>query len=570
MFYSALCSSQQNLYSKVFIDTSQVICFNASRYNDTIVSFGAYYDQDSAISRGVLFYYDLNGTSLGVLDPFADSSGQHRWVRGDYLYNDSCVIGAGFSTCTVGSIERGTVFNVSYDGTINWIYKDQNVECSDTAFKSRIYGVTQVDDYLYCCGVYLDASTNWFVTKLNLSGEFIDRWDFPSAGSSYAFQIDPSVEQDGVIVSGYEKDANNNGKGLILKLDTLGQEQWRTYIDYANQSILNKTDIIEIKNNFDHYIGVGVSELNDASNVDYVVLFNVDHNGNIMDTVSFKPESIVFGAVIRNFELKDSSFVIEYSNLEIPSSNSIEASYFREYDYDFNLLWERKYAPRVTNNISLHFTLDQLNRIVSSGFVTADTNGNNDDAWLMYLSCIGFDKYPLSDFSFSSEGQSITLENLSLYADQFIWDFGDGKSLKQYIVPSDSIIHDSLVYHFYDEPGVYTINLKAIACYDTSEFTTTIEVFEENYFTENGDFYPNPFIDHVYLQFDDFDSTSVVDLYLIDGRGKLIDIGQTSGDNLVHGTDFNLQFLSAGLYVLVLDQGNIQRKLKIIKETPRN
>ncbi len=160
---------------------------------------------------------------------------------------------------------------------------------------------------------------------------------------------------------------------------------------------------------------------------------------------------------------------------------------------------------------------------------------------------------PPSNFSVDINDSTVTVENLSRYATDFLWDFGDGTTTTE----------KDPAPHVYAESGIYDITLitENYCCSDT--FTTTVEIGEvvnvnsvitEDLFTLS----PNPFHDYIDINISE---NKPVRLELMDLQGRVIKSEKVTGS-----TRWMVGDLEAGVYWVRAISGEVSEVVKVVRE----
>ena len=116
--------------------------------------------------------------------------------------------------------------------------------------------------------------------------------------------------------------------------------------------------------------------------------------------------------------------------------------------------------------------------------IVANANGDSETTGISYITV--YDN-PEAQFSYTVNNGTITFTNLSINAEAYLWDFGDGTS--------STDIHPI---HTYTESGEYTVTLQAENAYCDADFKTrTINVVilsteDETKTNHQINIYPNP------------------------------------------------------------------------------
>ncbi len=156
---------------------------------------------------------------------------------------------------------------------------------------------------------------------------------------------------------------------------------------------------------------------------------------------------------------------------------------------------------------------------------------------------------PIADFDFTVDDRSVQFQNLSVDAETYLWDFGDGSPGSQAIDPQ----------HDYASNGSYTVTLAASNPYCASiiSYTVLIDVVGLSAINKRSTIrvYPNPAADYLLVDTDEQQGQ----LCLRDVHGKYWKCGYHRGG--VQRLDISL--LPAGVYLLSW-QGDATGLTKII------
>jgi PKD repeat protein len=96
--------------------------------------------------------------------------------------------------------------------------------------------------------------------------------------------------------------------------------------------------------------------------------------------------------------------------------------------------------------------------------IVADINGMADT--LIQTFNVVVTPSPIADFQFLASGLEVSFENLSLNADTFTWDFGDGSAVSSEAAPT----------HVFPETGAYFVQLIAVNDCSRDTLSTVVEV----------------------------------------------------------------------------------------------
>jgi len=144
-------------------------------------------------------------------------------------------------------------------------------------------------------------------------------------------------------------------------------------------------------------------------------------------------------------------------------------------DKSLNIKWERTFKARENDNYFTDISLMPDGGYIMSGYVFSDGAGTTQDGWLVRTNCLGWLSKPVPQFTaYNTGGNTVRFDNHSKFAEQFVWDFGDGWQYSHATSLQDSLSSIPYVEHTYTTPGTYTASLYAIACGDTMAFTQTV------------------------------------------------------------------------------------------------
>jgi len=173
--------------------------------------------------------------------------------------------------------------------------------------------------------------------------------------------------------------------------------------------------------------------------------------------------------------------------------------------------------------------------------IAAETVLNNLELWNIDTTTVQ------SDFSFVQNSGEVTFENLSVNAQEYIWDFGNGDT--------DTIANP--VYTYY-EPGQYEVILEAISGCKTDTSSRTIDIVitatNDKSNTKNLRLYPNPATENITIEYHFKDINKRNTICIIDSSGKLLKeifITELSGK-----VEIRIDDLTPGNYQLIRRSGD--------------
>ena len=292
-------------------------------------------------------------------------------------------------------------------------------------------------------------------------------WDLP--GPVNSFNSSTYV----MTIGGYDF---IHGCGLIVdSLDLVG-----AFIDSANTGVLKCVGYIQ-------YFGVSTGftvwgnepgSFYGAMPGDTMIWKVWDDSGNIdyFVTVFFYSSGFYFD--VGGIHMIDSIYADIYPLVDVNSVIDMNVVTFNNYSISYlgNPVWYFGDGDSSTLVSPVH-TYDSngiytINLILSNDCHTVDTSFS-----------VKIEAFPEAYFEYSVSAKEVTFDNLSNYATNYEWDFGD----------ANNSIEINPVYTF-AEDGIYVVSLKAINSLSDSVYTDTIEI-ETSGIDEVGSFeliYPNP------------------------------------------------------------------------------
>ncbi|MBX7093378.1 MAG: T9SS type A sorting domain-containing protein [Flavobacteriales bacterium] len=221
-----------------------------------------------------------------------------------------------------------------------------------------------------------------------------------------------------------------------------------------------------------------------------------------------------------------------------------------------NLLWSRESRVGWGAHIgaSLNFVPADSGFIISGfyqlymgGIYPADTG--SQDIFVIKTNCEGFADPPLADFiPFSFPGFEVVLDNNTMYYTSMQINWGDGE------VEYFGIHSDTLISHYYQTQGTYTVTLIANACGDSD--TTSMSVVASTLGLDENDklkikIWPNPADDILNIQLPVVEAQ--FDIRVYDATGRII--LSTSNSNADYAK-LNINELPSGVYLLIISTRN--------------
>jgi hypothetical protein len=158
---------------------------------------------------------------------------------------------------------------------------------------------------------------------------------------------------------------------------------------------------------------------------------------------------------------------------------------------------------------------------------------------------------PKADFWFNMNDLYVDFYNLSLNANEYFWDFGDGNTSA-----------DENPVHVYDVHGNYTVTLHAIKCSGSDVATTEIQItgIQTGNTKPTIEMYPNPVSDFLFLETAGLEIENI-QVYDFTGKALTMQINRMND-----GVFFNFADYPSGMYFLKVDLKDEKYLRKIIKQ----
>lgn len=447
-----------------------------------------------AVTNNVSAWYiiktDLNGDTLWELI--------YDYVKGSFTnageltfsviqLQDSNYIISGFDYDSLEGASDSHLLKLKQDGKIIW------EKVIEGGFNDRSYDVKQTKDSgLIIVGWNYDstASTSQVILmKTDSSGN--KQWQQEYGGNAYDF----ARSIDFTLDSGYILGGTTFSFGLgpydlyLIKTDSAGNFQWQKTFgdslrDYGN-SVVTTSD--------GGYVLVGASEVSIGNYEAYIV--KTDSAGNIEWERTFGrgPEYDEFTKVKI---LPDGSYIACGNTLDYSGTRNKPVGFIMKISPNGDSLWSRTYDYYESDSTDHYFygmDLTYDGGFVMCGMVINNKSVTKNDVWLVKTDCMGYDTItPAVQAGFTYNNDTIiagfTFTNLSQYANEYVWYFGDGDS--------STAVNPT---HVYPDTGSYIVLLIAKGCEevekDTVTDTITIILTGTISQTSNGalmKIYPNP------------------------------------------------------------------------------
>jgi len=211
----------------------------------------------------------------------------------------------------------------------------------------------------------------------------------------------------------------------------------------------------------------------------------------------------------------------------------------------YNIFWDH---GATTQNIDL------LSVGTYTGYVL-DTDGCNK--LLPEIQLEADKESPTAEFEFTTSGSTIGFTDLSQYATEYLWDFGDGTSPSRESNPA----------HFYLNNNNYWVQLivSNVCGSDTvKKFISLETVGLDEGFAEGVKIFPNPFTDNILIQFEKPSSEAyTLEVLNLQGQSIYKEVGNKA--ELKHFLQLPND-MAKGLYLLKLSGLKTQSVRRIVKQ----
>ncbi|MBT3207995.1 MAG: PKD domain-containing protein [Bacteroidetes bacterium] len=186
----------------------------------------------------------------------------------------------------------------------------------------------------------------------------------------------------------------------------------------------------------------------------------------------------------------------------------------------------------------------------SNGVFTVTLTISNDCHTIDTSFQVKIEAFAEAYFEYSISGKEVTFDNLSNYATNYLWNFGD----------SNNSVEENPIHNF-AEDGIYVVNLKAINSLSDSIYTDTIEI-ETSGIEEFGSFeivYPNPNLGKFQISL----NRKCQKISIFDCLGT--EIFQQNISNGETQVNIDISLHPASIYFIKLFRKNCTHVLKFIK-----
>jgi|GEM_PF-2429277 len=466
--------------------------------------------------------------------------------------------------------------------------------------------------------VNTDIKYKHFVMKMDSSSNILwAKFVGDSTFSSRSYSIGNTLD-GGYILGGYSLDtAINYSRGALMKLDSLGNEQWtRIYPSLVANNVIyhveqNPDSTFTFVGGKDLWVSNGdmwivhtdengfevssqIYEFVTVLNSDYNVALHFTKtadNGHIISGstgflnlcrgIIFKIDStgqVVWEKIMAQFPdgsgnpwqsdivksviLPDQSIVSAGLITVNANGNMQSRALLIKLDSTGNELWRRLFAynnQANTYGYAMEATPD-------GGFIIAGRGEGPNigaDLYLIKTNCLGFTQEPKANFSVIWNGNMATFYNLSGRADTCIYYFGDGDSAIVHLTDTIPVVHT------YSGPGPYQPYLLAFACGEIDTLYQTIYSGlddTKSLIEKSFSIYPNPANDKLNISITLPESFKNVNLLFTDLTGRTIVIRKLNEN--AREQEIDISFLMSGSYLVSVEHNGAvlsTRRMAVVK-----
>lgn len=556
--FAQFSTAQNRLFNNLYNTSKADVFYGLAVQDSNFYCFGGIVDTQN--QRMYFNKVDYFGSILSAKEYFVDSTTylgiEDPIIHNNKIYGCSYHYPEGYAVpiLYVLNLEGDTLATHSYDFGIKvTAYKGFMDSEKNLVFTCNILDTfpPNVDDDL-------------FIMKLDTLGNLLWHKKYGGWENDCGFGV-VNTPDSGYLVAGFTtQQPNTNADPYLLKLDINGNLEWeRWYPSLGGDNV----KISALSNG--NYMLYGTYDTTQSLTDDLSRMMEVDENGDIIWEKIYDFSTGVYDGLLDFFELDDG-----YVFLGDHRISGEQAGNLFKTDFNGNIIWRRQYQPRSTGSLVADIEPLPNGDMVVAGFVMPDAN-HSQDAWLMRLNCLGYDKLPYANFYFPSDtiftSDSISVLNLGMHGDEFIWSFGDGNGTYQDSDIEQISLQIGPVGHVYTDTGWFVIEQWAVSCTDTSYHSDSIYVQAKpvvpNPPLEQGfALYPNPTSQQFTLQYYNGDSSSNYQVLLYNSQGKLVFQEEFNSLALANGVSIYIQEYAAAHYLGEIWADKKVHSFRVIKE----
>ena len=517
--------------------------------------FNEVYDYGNNMFEAVSFLAELpnsaNSIVLSSYVPLFSSSYQSKlrvsiinelgYIEEDkiYSFNNYTEIGTGIhfddNYIYILGVTRDSTEDLSFDSFILKLTYDLDSVYSNTidiGFNDGGHKLNKIAEnkliylsYVYSDSTILENSQVVMVT-IDTLGNVLDEWEF--GGPSYDFAYDYKITADkGYIIGGTTKDSIlDDGDLFLLKLDSLGNQEWYQEYGTLNNEDVRTWNYIEITDDGD-YLMIGEERLYTPNWNPQGVVLKVASNGTLLWR--------------ENFQQSDSSFYTFPSSIRIWSDESIIISgvsaiedsipydaprgFIVKFSSDMQtVIWKRWFSkwwiddtpnsPSQSSDYVHDMVLTNDGGILVGGYQIHPFITRND-AWLVKFDSCGYTVGDIPTPFFVVDSLKRTNENNTVFLTEQSQDYctaeidwGDGTELQHYYAyENNQPLQEKQFQHSYTENGLYTIKTTTLSGEEYRSYEVEVDVRGISVGISNVipaqagiSLYPNPANDFIIIQ----------------------------------------------------------------------
>lgn len=313
-----------------------------------VVQFRYFDNFSSGIDFG-FFILNKIGDSLNTKDYHLDGD---DFLEPMFLDEDYLVYMAGSRMAVGSSFYDGVLYKIDLLDSFN----NQYYYYSNPDGNYSLRGILKNKNSLYLAGSKKNATTslNFNLQKTDLNGiiKFDSSYVSPLADFPYTSNFD---DENNILMSGGSfTGSTDQARVMAMKVDTNGNEKWRTFVGIENDSLFNCRSIgngIVQATNGAYYIA-GVTDNWCDSNLEtrgrnHSLLIKLDSNGNHMWTKKERYSDYWTQSYSQIFNSFDGNIICIGNVTSIVDSTTLLRNYdilVTKYDLNGNLIWNRKYG----------------------------------------------------------------------------------------------------------------------------------------------------------------------------------------------------------------------------------
>jgi PKD repeat protein len=489
---------QAQYFNKVSADTSGIEAYATVEVLDSaIYCYGFSVPSDQAgFRRRHLTKVDEYGDTIWKHTYFKDTAMNFHEAYADlpaYSGNDLFICGCNESP---PGYCNAALMNLNLNGDTLWT---REYDLGDGSTLANVRVLKNGDLFLAGTFQAMSGPTDALIMKTDSSGNIKWQYFVGGAGSEIVLRSD-TLSASRYLISGY---TSSFGAGQtdawVCLLDSSGTVISQRTFGYADGDI----GFAKVINSDTLLVFGDCMRPPDFESVPYVL--RADENLNFLDTFYVDEVSNPFyNSLSAGLQSERGEYVLAGVTFDSLINNPV--GYIVCLDKNLNQLWLRKYKARNNDNYFTDIALMPDGGFMVSGYVFPEygfdsTSGswvalNTQDGWLVRTNCLGWLSNPVPQFSSYNVGNNtVRFDNHSQFAEEYLWDFGDGAQYSHTTSLQDTLSSIPYVEHTYATPGSYTATLYAIACGDTITLSHTIVADPVSVIETNGHeikVYPNP------------------------------------------------------------------------------